>query len=439
MGGLAGTGSALAANDPCANLPGSAAASRVLGSFDGAFTTSVLPADGDADFLIPDTLENLKDQPLCAVLAYRTHGQTSKDDVCSSAVKGLTMVLLRSAKQNGKTVATFRVPTSGDGDARGHLRDRACVHVVSFRKVAAEKIFVPDQVVSLEVEVSRKTPAVLAAAILVIVLYVTAALAGSRFGSGVGWWPWQVTAGFHGRASLSRLQLFSFSLIVAALMLYTWIRTGVLVDLSEDLLYLLGISATGTAGAKFTTVVKKRPSVEVRAYLTRKGWFPSEPAKAGDVGRLRDLLLTDGALNVYKFQAAAFSLVVGAAVIGSWFSSGGGFEIPDSLLALMGLSQAFYVGGKAISESDVTKWQDRVGSLEGLEKTYLAAADNAISSGKQRPAANLEFPEAYKAMRALAKTQFDAYYDAATAAREEFRDLYGIKVDDQQVLPMLRS
>jgi len=58
-----------------------------------------------------------------------------------------------------------------------------------------------------------------------------------------------MTAGVSGDASLSQIQVFTFSLIVAGSMFYLWLRSGLLVGLCKDLLALIGISAVGAATA----------------------------------------------------------------------------------------------------------------------------------------------------------------------------------------------
>src|SRR5262249_1682076 len=54
--------------------------------------------------------------------------------------------------------------------------------------------------------------------------------------------PVQITANPWGRGSLSKLQIFLFTLIVFALLLFFQLRSGVLADMSSDVMWLLGIS-----------------------------------------------------------------------------------------------------------------------------------------------------------------------------------------------------
>ena len=68
--------------------------------------------------------------------------------------------------------------------------------------------------------------------------------------------PIRISAAWFGEASLSQVQVILFTFIVAGMLFYFWLSSGVLSDISKDLLYLLGISAVGAGGAKFTQTLK---------------------------------------------------------------------------------------------------------------------------------------------------------------------------------------
>ena len=69
-----------------------------------------------------------------------------------------------------------------------------------------------------------------------------------------------------------------------------------------------------------------------------------------DHATLRNLLLTDGRLDVYKFQMAIFTVVVACYVASSGQTSLGDVKISDTMLYLIGISQGVYVGGKAVTD-----------------------------------------------------------------------------------------
>ena len=62
--------------------------------------------------------------------------------------------------------------------------------------------------------------------------------------------PVELTKSAYGRASIAKLQIFIFSFIVFGLLLFNVLRTGLLANMSKDVLYLMGISAVGAAGGK---------------------------------------------------------------------------------------------------------------------------------------------------------------------------------------------
>ncbi len=181
--------------------------------------------------------------------------------------------------------------------------------------------------------------------------------------------PAVLTAEMNGRASLSNLQVFGFSLLVAALVLFILLRLGTLADLSADILLLLGIAAVGTAGGKLADQSRNRLSAETYAWLRQKGWLAS-----GQVETCwSQLFTTDGTLDVTKLQMGAFSLVVAFALglLGSFDLST--FDIPDTLLGVLGLSQGVYVAGKAVTPPTFRDYDRQVGRLREAEQRYRQA------------------------------------------------------------------
>lgn len=116
--------------------------------------------------------------------------------------------------------------------------------------------------------------------------------------------PVQITANPFGRASLAKLQIFAFSLLVFALMLYYLLRTGILITLSTDILMLLGISAAGATGGKLTYLAKRRLSFPNWAWLRRNNWLPSVQDDVSPRARWAELITDyDGKeFDVYSFQ-----------------------------------------------------------------------------------------------------------------------------------------
>lgn len=163
--------------------------------------------------------------------------------------------------------------------------------------------------------------------------------------------PWYITRSSDGRASISNLQIFWFTLIVLSISAYVLIRSGRLGDFSTDILLLLGIAAGGTATGKVADFAGRRLLRENWLWLKRHGWLKS-PHDPGAATFWQ--LVKDGAgFDVSRFQIVAFSLVVTVVLVVGAASDLADFSIPDTLLQLIGLSQAAYVLGKGIAAPGV--------------------------------------------------------------------------------------
>ncbi len=178
--------------------------------------------------------------------------------------------------------------------------------------------------------------------------------------------PVVLTAEENGHASLSNLQVFGFSLLVSALVLFILFRLGTLSSLSPDILYLLGISAVGTAGGKLTDTSRNRLSLENYTWLKRKGWLSGDRVTT----KWSQLFTTEGTLDVSKMQMGAFSLIVaiGLAMLGS--SDLGTFDIPDTLLGVLGLSQGVYVAGRAVTPPTYGDYDKKLTATREAEARY---------------------------------------------------------------------
>lgn len=204
--------------------------------------------------------------------------------------------------------------------------------------------------------------------------------------------PVRMTAGVFGDASLSQVQVVLFTFIVAGLLFQLWLRSHVLSDISVQLLMLLGISAVGAGGAKFTATIKTGFSEPTARFLISKGWYDWDSQPTYQHATLRQLLLTDGRLDVYKFQMAIFTVIVAAYVISAGQTDLGNVKISETMLYLIGISQGVYVGGKAVTdrttdlESAVAKMIDLNTQIEDVIQKLGAvpAPANAADLTRQR-------------------------------------------------------
>lgn len=211
--------------------------------------------------------------------------------------------------------------------------------------------------------------------------------------------PWYMV-GSSGQASLSQLQMLLFTLIVATLLFYQWMRTGLLQDISTDLLYLMGISTLGAGGTQLANSVKKTLDPKVYAYLQQLGWFTA-PVSGGHYGALpSQLLLTNNRFDIYKFQMLVFTIVISAYVVAAGADQLGNIRISDTLLMLMGLSQGVYVGGNATTDN-TTPLQDQLRGMQTLQENYLAVQGDPKTQAviaQQFELAAVEAAEMFKGM-----------------------------------------
>lgn len=254
-----------------------------------------------------------------------------------------------------------------------------------------------------------------AATAVLIGAYLLAAWARSRNGNGWSWNILVITQGAHARASISKLQLFFFTLIVLWVVVADLVWTGRLIGLSSDILILLGIGAAGTAGGKVTAIAKKQLSFENRAWLMRKGWIKEsiEREPSDRKPEFGDLLCSGNEFDISKFQLLVFSLVIGAALVyftayGADVQSLSDFEIPGEYLGLIGLSQVVYVGGKAVGTNTKADLDKKLNEVRKLETAFISAADKAWAQDGSQEKLTLDTarsaaPEAYRAYRLRAE------------------------------------
>ncbi len=193
--------------------------------------------------------------------------------------------------------------------------------------------------------------------------------------------PWNIT-GCNGHASLSQLQMLLFTLIVATLLFYQWLRTGLLQEISTDLLYLIGISTAGAAGSQLASSVKKDLDPALYRYVQELGWFTAPMADVHAKGKASGLLLTNERFDIYKFQMLVFTFVIAAYVIASGANELGNIQISATLLTLMGMSQGAYIGARAADS--LTPLQDQLRGMQSLQERHDASSDPLVREALRR-------------------------------------------------------
>jgi hypothetical protein len=196
------------------------------------------------------------------------------------------------------------------------------------------------------------------------------------------------------RGSLANLQILFFVTLVGFGMIDLALRTGVLSSLSPSIIYLLGIPAVGSLGTVVANVTRDRLSAENWAWLVNRGVLPAnDPGRGGQQGdgpQWTDLFMTNTVLDMPKLQALAFSLIVGLAMVANGFTHFADFNVPDSLLQILGLSQLVFVGGRFTQPASMTETDKVLTELRRRAEDLIRAAASGVDvdpQGKPQPPA----------------------------------------------------
>ena len=122
-------------------------------------------------------------------------------------------------------------------------------------------------------------------------------------------------------------------------------------------------------------------------WLIARGWLPPAGWAAINKASWHDIITNDGGeFDVYRYQSCIFSLTVGGALLVGGVNELASFTIPQTLLGILGLSQAVYISGKLVSKSSVAGLDDAVTKARAAEKTHTdamiaqPAVDGAVGS-----------------------------------------------------------
>lgn len=244
---------------------------------------------------------------------------------------------------------------------------------------------------------------------------------GDMLQSDTGWQAWHpvvITQDASGRGSLSRLQIGFFTLIVLATLSYVFLRSGVVANISEDVLWLLGIAGLGSAAAQLVGT-RRAPSTQLPYGVI--AWF----ATRGQMIRRRspqwrDLFFTGGEFDIFRLQNLVFSPFVGLTVLMAGFTELASLSIPPNLLLLLGLTQGLYVGGKGVATTvSPPELEAAVGAADAAEArlrvAWRAAGLGAWTADRNRPEVAAEVSE-WNAKASAASDRFARIQDDDTLA-----------------------
>lgn len=234
--------------------------------------------------------------------------------------------------------------------------------------------------------------------------------------------PAALTQTAEGEASLGRFQIFFFTLVVVGVLLVVFFSTFSIPVLSGDILTLLGITALGSFGARMTGNAGS-VSVANGSWLTAKGIVERRQT----LPRFTDLVIADGEVDLTRVQALFFTVLVGSSLVFSGAADLAGFTVPAQTMQLLGLSQIFYVAGKAIPAEGVKRLNAEVDALRAAERQVIelharraALAETAAPASPERLAEEVRTREG----EAQATTRLT---DACAAAEVTLESIYGAR------------
>lgn len=342
-------------------------------------------------------------------------------DITASVVSETDFLRKSNAVEQDMTLLSFVVPEILAGDS---ILQGGMITVIGCNGDAV--VFVG----RLGTVYSNRVLCLVAAAVVSLVLYILVAVAVANYENIIREPPLSrcrfldpvvLSSGPNGKGSVSRLQILFFSVLLFALLLYILLRVGLLSDMSTTVLLLLGISGVGATVSRGVDTQRNCLKFENRAWLINKLWLPPKGVASVNVAQWRDIVTGSDGFDVYHFQMLIFSLVVGVALLQVGFTDLADFKIPDNLLAVLGLSQALYIGGKLVEPTSTKDLDEALDKLRASEETFATAAVQRGLTPPVPPAApayaTVSTPEyrEFAKQRDIVKTMFESLFGTTPA------------------------
>lgn len=133
--------------------------------------------------------------------------------------------------------------------------------------------------------------------------------------------------------SLSKSQLAFWTLIIIFAFIYIWMRTSQLIEISDTILVLLGISmGTNIGGRVIDQNDLSNPEIKMRHQnVNSSGSF------------LSNIMSDSTGMSIHRFQNVIFSIVIGSYFLFEVFTTNVIPDLNTNLLVLMGISSAGYL------------------------------------------------------------------------------------------------
>ncbi|MDE0556331.1 MAG: hypothetical protein OXI24_19125 [Candidatus Poribacteria bacterium] len=314
--------------------------------------------------------------------------------------------------------------------------DIAIINRLDLVKLSHPVCFYPRREV---VEMNIDLWAMVVATVFVLVGYVVAGCSGRKNWGKISWLnPLNIAAGSDRVASLSTLQIFFFTIIVLWLSVYWVVKESTFYDINTDIALLLGISLAGSTIGKITDKSRSRLTQENFCWLKEKGWIKNDLIKGSKNTRqpkFSDLITVNGKLDMARFQAVGFSLIVGGTLFIEGIGATNGIRIPEAYLTLIGISQGAYVGGKFTTKNS---FQQLNVKLDAVRDAELSLKKKLITDKTWKDASgSKESDQLLDLAREYAGEEYITYEQIAEEASYLVSDMTGCAIGKSMQNPSL--
>jgi hypothetical protein len=180
-----------------------------------------------------------------------------------------------------------------------------------------------------------------------------------------------------GTYSISLTQVLLWTYVTIFGLVYVHWLTGCFIEITEQVLMLLGIGGGTALAAKMNAVSRVREVPAKYMNLVKRERTP----------KLKDLVTIDGQPNIHKFQMLAFTVLIAYIVVVGILKSYAFPEIPNSLVVLMGISGGVYLSNE-VTIANI--WDEIKAKVDAIEKF---ARDNGKPVTNAEEIAALGIPE----------------------------------------------
>lgn len=180
-----------------------------------------------------------------------------------------------------------------------------------------------------------------------------------------------------GTYSISRTQILVWTYVTIFGLIYVYWLTESFLDITSQVLMLLGIGGSTAIGSKINAISKTYEVPPKYLNLVERKRIP----------RLNDLISTEGRPSIFKFQMLVFTLLTAYMVVVEIAKNYAFPQIPENLIALMGISSAVYIGNEITQENVGEKIKKKIEEIEKYAK------DNNKSFSTHTDIENLGSPE----------------------------------------------